>query len=166
MIVFVTIFRFHNYHKSWLFKFGSLCVIAHLLGNAVYSAGSLYVSHFNYPGGVAMDVLHKRVNPSTDVSVHIDVATAQTGVSRFLQFHSHWRYDKSEDVTWTDEAMKLHSHIIMEFDASHLSQYKNHYKVLSHISGFDGFGFHFDTYPPIHLKLLTKLIILERSQNV
>ncbi|XP_077324544.1 dol-P-Man:Man(7)GlcNAc(2)-PP-Dol alpha-1,6-mannosyltransferase [Lithobates pipiens] len=159
-------FILQNYHKSWLFKFGSLCVIAHLLGNGAYSAGSLYVSHFNYPGGVAMDTLHKLVNPSTDVSVHIDVAAAQTGVSRFLQFHSHWRYDKREDVTWTDEAMKRHSHIIMEFDDSHLSRFKNNYKVLSHISGFDGFGFNFNTFPPIYPKLLTKLIILERSQIV
>ncbi|XP_018423737.1 PREDICTED: dol-P-Man:Man(7)GlcNAc(2)-PP-Dol alpha-1,6-mannosyltransferase [Nanorana parkeri] len=156
---------FQNYRKSWLFKFGSLCVIAHLLGNAAYSAGSLYVSHFNYPGGVAMDVLHKMVNPSADVSVHINVTAAQTGVSRFLQFHSHWRYDKREDVTPT-EAMKLYSHIIMEFDPSYVSQYKNNYKVLSHISGFDGFGFNFDTFPPIYLKLLTKLTILERSPTV
>ncbi|XP_072257721.1 dol-P-Man:Man(7)GlcNAc(2)-PP-Dol alpha-1,6-mannosyltransferase [Pyxicephalus adspersus] len=155
---------FQNYHKSWLFKFGSLCVIAHLLGNAAYSAGSLYVSHFNYPGGVAMDALHKLVTPSTDVSVHIDVAASQTGVSRFLQFHSHWRYDKREDVSPTDEAMKLYSHIIMEFDAAHLSQYKKTYKVLSHISGFDGFGFNFDKFPPFSLKLVTKLIVLQRPQ--
>ncbi|KAM5172522.1 LOW QUALITY PROTEIN: dol-P-Man:Man(7)GlcNAc(2)-PP-Dol alpha-1,6-mannosyltransferase [Mantella aurantiaca] len=157
---------FQNYRKSWLFKFGSFCVIAHLLGNAAYSAGSLYVSHFNYPGGVAMDVLHKLVSPSTDVSVHIDVAAAQTGVSRFLQIHSHWRYDKREDDIPSDEAMKLYSHIIMEFDDSHLSRYKPHYKVLRQISGFDGFGVNFDTFPPIYLKLSPKIIILERSQIV
>lgn len=151
-----------NYQKSWIFKFGAFCVIAHLFGNAAYSATSLYVSHFNYPGGTAMDELHKIVDPSTDVSIHLDVAAAQTGVSRFLQSHSHWRYDKREDLLPEEKAMAAYTHIIMEYKASDLQYYKNSHKILREISGFDRLSFN-ATFPPISLKLLTKLVILQRT---
>ncbi|XP_066447980.1 dol-P-Man:Man(7)GlcNAc(2)-PP-Dol alpha-1,6-mannosyltransferase-like [Eleutherodactylus coqui] len=151
-----------NYQKSWIFRFGTFFVISHLFGNAAYSATSLYVSHFNYPGGTAVHELHTLVDPSTDVIVHIDVAAAQTGVSRFLQCHSHWRYDKREDLSHEEKAMAPYTHIIMEYDVSNLQHYKNTHKILREISGFDGLGFN-ATFPPIYLRLLTKLVILQRT---
>jgi alpha-1,6-mannosyltransferase len=137
--------------KRPLWFIAGACVVAVSL---IGSGGFAYVSYSNYPGGEAFKQLHQlyctckqvhNIEYDTNsfflfffplwltacedhVNVHIDVAAAQTGVSRFGEQCPSWVYSKEENLTdWSQ-----FTHLI--------SEYKTvpGFSLISRIEGFSG----------------------------
>ena len=56
--------------------------------------------------------LHQMEDPNIHVNLHIDVYSAQTGVSRFLHMNSQWIYNKTEDLS--NEDLKSFTHLLVQ----------------------------------------------------
>lgn len=83
--------RWENRAKSTWNSFLAFIILCHLALNTIFSMFLLCVAGSNYPGGLAISRLHRFERDSIEpVRVHIDVLTAQTGVSRFTQINASW----------------------------------------------------------------------------
>ncbi|KAM8883895.1 dol-P-Man:Man(7)GlcNAc(2)-PP-Dol alpha-1,6-mannosyltransferase [Synchiropus picturatus] len=153
-------FILSNYQKSWMYKLGSAVVVAQLLANLAYASLCLYVSHHNYPGGQAMQELHQLVPEQKDVFVHIDTFAAETGVTRFLEQNSNWRYDKREDLSFASPEIKMYSHLVMEFNDTKIKMLQDSHRPLTFIQGYSKLVFSW--FPPVRVQLDRKTVLMER----
>ena len=133
------------------------CVIVSLVGSSVF----LVVSRWNYPGGHALNILQNYVEESQSidshkVSVHIDVASAMSGVSLFGQRAAGFTSAKSgyekENELGSSSSLRTHTHLLSEKD---------------HIKGFRTVGVA-QGYPridPRQLRVVTDdaIYVLERD---
>ncbi|PVD39263.1 hypothetical protein C0Q70_01891 [Pomacea canaliculata] len=154
-----------NQGKSVLYRLAGFALLGLLALNAAVSGLFLYVSYLNYPGGVAMASLHKLEGHRDDLNVHIDVYTAQTGVSRFTQLKDTWSYNKTEDLTPGGKDMMTFTHLmigVLSDNHSELSPYSTTHKVLTTTFSYSGMGFSWTTFPFIHVRTKETLWILKR----
>ncbi|XP_066214828.1 dol-P-Man:Man(7)GlcNAc(2)-PP-Dol alpha-1,6-mannosyltransferase isoform X2 [Saccopteryx leptura] len=98
----------------------------------------------------------------TYVVLHIDVAAAQTGVSRFMEVNGAWRYEKREDVQPGSKHMLFYTHLLMEATPEHLALYRDTHRVVTSIAGTTGVSLNLTKLPPFNINLQTKLVLLER----
>ncbi|KAJ9588694.1 hypothetical protein L9F63_018008, partial [Diploptera punctata] len=157
---------FENRGKSSFHKFLAIGVCCHLVLNAVFSVFLLCIAGTNYPGGVAIVRLNRLAKSEPFVYVHIDVLTAQTGVSRFTQDNPSWRYSKAENLTSGSEDMMLFTHLLVEAKSKYsqnLKPYLKTHEILDSVEGFSHVALNYNSFPPIRIKTKPLIFILKRK---
>ncbi|XP_050411946.1 dol-P-Man:Man(7)GlcNAc(2)-PP-Dol alpha-1,6-mannosyltransferase [Patella vulgata] len=148
--------------KSIMYLFG-ICL---LVGNIMATSGFLYISHHNYPGGHSLYTLHTLENKSDKIKVHIDVFSAQTGITRFTQINNNWVYNKSEDLPPIGPAVNKFTHLLLaatDLDYNNNKLYQSTHTLQSTIHGFAGMSFMPRRFPPISIRIEPKIWILKRN---
>ncbi|XP_071963097.1 dol-P-Man:Man(7)GlcNAc(2)-PP-Dol alpha-1,6-mannosyltransferase-like [Antedon mediterranea] len=157
---------FNNRKKSILMSLISIAVIGHFVFNLATTSGFLYLSYNNYPGGDAITRLHQLVPKEENIHVHIDVATAQTGVSRFTQLNDNWIYNKTEDLSPGGADMMSYDVLCIgaaSENAPELSPYTSSHYILDHVEGYAGIDTKdFKSFPQVVLQ--PKIFILEKKK--
>nr|SVE77549.1 EOG090X04MD [Daphnia lumholtzi] len=155
-----------NRIKGKWFALLALIAIGHLVANLVLTSFLLVVSRANYPGGEALSLLHKMENQESNVTVHIDVLAAQTGISRFGQLHNNWIYDKTENLKPGSPELRMFSHLIVEAKSKHaynLRPYAETHEIVAHVEGFSHIRSSYNHFPPIRIKTKPCLFILKNK---
>lgn len=162
-------------HRLWINRTKSvihtiLSVVAggHLIGNFVLTVFLLTVSGTNYPGGVAMSRLHRIASAETNVSIHIDNLTAQSGVTRFTEINSNWTYSKNEMLKAGDEELHKFDYLLVEVKNKYSPEMRflqqTHEKI-ELIECFSNIGVHYTSLLPIKIRTKPCIMILKRKPN-
>ncbi|XP_076164568.1 alg12 alpha-1,6-mannosyltransferase isoform X2 [Ptiloglossa arizonensis] len=159
-----------NRAKSPWNGFMALIILSHLVLNALFSMFLLCVAGSNYPGGLAIAKLHRLEKDSVSpVHVHIDVLTAQTGVSRFTQTNDSWIYSKQENLTIDNPEMLRFTHLLMEAKSKYSPNIKPYLKthdILDSVDGFSHIALNYNILPPIRIKTRPIIFIMKRKANI
>ncbi|XP_060591314.1 dol-P-Man:Man(7)GlcNAc(2)-PP-Dol alpha-1,6-mannosyltransferase-like [Ruditapes philippinarum] len=150
-----------NRNKSLLRKLLAFGALLHICGNILTSGIFLYTSYRNYPGGEALRRFHEIEAPTSAVHVHIDVAAAQTGITRFGQMYLDWIYNKTEDLVPGGSEMMSYSHLIIG-NSTNLKYYENSHIVIDTVEGFDGLHIDRNKLPFFFWKHKPKMWILKK----
>ena len=157
-----------NRTKSVFHTFLSLVAGGHLIGNFVLTVFLLTVSGTNYPGGVAMSRLHRIASPDTNVSIHIDNLTAQSGVTRFTEINANWTYSKDEHLKAGDEDLHKFDYLLTEVKNKYSPEMRflqqTHEKI-ELIECFSNIGVHYTSLLPIKIRTKPCIMILKRKPN-
>jgi len=103
-----------------------------------------------------------------DVNIHIDVYTAQTGVSRFLEINreSGWIYDKTETFQTGSNELLRFTHLLIEADSEEdekLKPYNTTHHIQALIKAYGGIYLNpFKFNSPI-VRLTPKIAILKKN---
>ena len=146
---------------SWLV---SLVLIGHLAANMIMSSGLLYISSLNYPGGEAIQKLHQLEAGQPNLSVHLDVLTCQTGLSRFTQEVHTWHYDKTEGLD--SDQLQRFTHLVMEGHHKYsldMKPFLETHTFIAQIESYAGIKLNYTNFPPVEVRTKPSIFILKRK---
>ncbi|KAI9584906.1 probable Dol-P-Man:Man(7)GlcNAc(2)-PP-Dol alpha-1,6-mannosyltransferase isoform X1 [Glossina fuscipes] len=152
-----------NASKSLIHKFLAFCAGGHLLLNILMTLFLLTVSSTNYPGGAALSRLHSLEPEFSNVTVHIANLAAQSGVSRFLQMRTNWRYCKNEYLNYTRVELSPFSHLLVEAKNKHNTHLQEDFETLEFVECFHSIGIQYNSFTPVRIKTRPCLLIVRRK---
>ena len=123
----------------------------------------LYISSHNYPGGTALMKLQDLESAQTTpaVNLHIDVFSAQTGISRFLQCNDAWTYNKTEDLS-IETLKTAFTHLLVE--SKDVDKYVDTHEIMQHIEAYSGPPFiNYHSFPPVQFNFSPAVTILRKK---
>lgn len=159
--------------QIWQTLFIAVVLAVVLVTNLALTSLLVAVSHDNYPGGLALSRLQTSAPPSdTSVNyyspiVHIDVYSAQTGVSRFVQWRDDWQYDKTEDLPHNSSQMRLFDYALVggcsrkELAAR---DYYSSYRIIDTIHGFWRVQLDYSKWFPLSIRLKPAVYVLQNRR--
>lgn len=157
-----------NRAKSIVHTLLSLIAGGHLIGNFVLTVFLLTVSGTNYPGGIAMSRLHRLASAETNVTIHIDNLTAQSGVTRFTEINTNWTYSKDEHLKAGDEELHKFDYLLTEVKNKYSPEMRflqqTHEKI-ELVECFSNIGVHYTSLLPIKIRTKPCIMILKRRPN-
>ncbi len=111
---------------------------------------------------------------SYPVNLHIDVYSAQTGISRFTQLYDdaddakvqgQWSYNKTEDLSMTELANFTHL-LVGNIEENHdlIKELSNTHDILDEVQAFKGLSdISVKTFPPFKLSFSTAVYIFRKK---
>lgn len=115
-----------------------------------------------------MSRLHRIASAETNVSIHIDNLTAQSGVTRFTEINPNWTYSKDENLKAGDEELHKFDFLLTEVKNKYSPEMRflqqTHEKI-ELIECFSNIGVHYTSLLPIKIRTKPCIMILKRKPN-
>ncbi|XP_010056383.2 dol-P-Man:Man(7)GlcNAc(2)-PP-Dol alpha-1,6-mannosyltransferase isoform X1 [Eucalyptus grandis] len=137
-----------------------------MVGSIVVSLGCTVItflaSYENYPSGYALKYLHTSRQPKENIKeqwIHIDSFSAMSGISRFCEDDSPWRYSKEERIPLGDLQFRNFTYLISEHTAV------DGFKCLFYVKGFSRVSLQI-ALPPIIMVTEPKVFVHGNLKNL
>lgn len=121
--------------------------------------------------------MHRKFFYDLEINVHIDVYSAQTGISKFLELNrkNGWIYNKTEGMKTDPSAFLQFTHLLIEAesdDDARVLYFKNSHTIQAYISAYKGIEYYngisnwkYKYFPIIKILQKPRIYILKKNSH-